>query len=413
MAREWAGDGGSDSEMDARRSLWRDPQIASLLVAVAISFLGFGLVSPLRTLYARAEGAGGGEVGLMSAAFFFSSFVFLFPFGWLADRYSRVGIIVCGLLAHGLISVAYVWATSGELFILLRFVEGATSAAVLPSARALLADLVPRGRNGEAFGLMSAGMIFGLLGGPPVGSFLADGLGYAVAYAVAAGMFLPATALVLVAFRHYSPPQHNRTDAAGDRGGWRSIFTLPMIAGLLVRFAIGIGPGLATAVWSIYLADLGFSLPLIGWTYIVYAVPIMLVAPGAGRLSDRFGRLGMMFGAGVMLSVMFIAYGLVSAFALFMVLGILEGSFDAVARSANDGYLADHSPPDSRGRAQSVFNGVQQLGGLVAAVAGGFLYEINHSLPFVASGGLMLVLMLSAAAIAIIAARRAPKVSLP
>src|SRR3954454_14366896 len=52
-----------------RKSLWSDKLIASLIVAVGISYLGFGLVSPLRTLYARAEGASGGEVGLMGAAF--------------------------------------------------------------------------------------------------------------------------------------------------------------------------------------------------------------------------------------------------------------------------------------------------------------------------------------------------------
>ncbi|MDB5082938.1 MAG: hypothetical protein JWP00_4862 [Chloroflexi bacterium] len=379
-----------------RKSLWSDKHIASLIIAVGISYLGFGLVSPLRTLYARAEGASGGEVGLMGAAFLFSGFVFLFPFGWLSDRVNRIALINGGLLAHMVITLLYSVTTSGELFIILRFAEGISAAAVMPAARATLADLIPKGRNGEGFGLMGAAITFGMLGGPPVGTFLAEGFGYTLAYWLAAGMFVPAIVLVLYTFRDYHrvnpQPQPDpdaqpqaRLEGTGAKDT-ESLWTVPLVMGCLFRVALGIGPGLAITVWSIYMQDLGFSLVLIGWTYTVYAIPMLLVGPSAGRFSDRYGRLLMMFGGGLLLGLMWVVYGFVTTFIMFVLLGIAEGALDAVARSANDGYMADHSPASKRGKAQAIFNAATQFGSLFGAVAGGFLYEVDKTFPFIILG---------------------------
>jgi MFS family permease len=103
-------------------------------------------------------------------------------------------------------------------------------------------------------------------------------------------------------------------------------------------------------------------LVLIGWTWSVYAVPVLPVAPSAGRLSDRYGRLGMMFVGGILVAFIWMSYGFITAFVVFLIVGTLEGSIDAVARSANDGYLADHSPTERRGQAQGLFNAATQLG---------------------------------------------------
>jgi MFS family permease len=110
----------------------------------------------------------------------------------------------------------------------------------------------------------------------------------------------------------------------------------------------------------------------------------------------------MMFGGGLLLGLMWVAYGLVTTFIMFVLLGIVEGSLDAVARSANDGYLADHSPPGKRGKAQALFNAATQFGSLVGAVSGGFLYELDKTFPVIFLGffqffltlGCMVILML-------------------
>jgi DHA1 family multidrug resistance protein-like MFS transporter len=151
--------------------------------------------------------------------------------------------------------------------------------------------------------------------------------------------------------------------------------------------------GLGASIWSIYMASLGFDLNMIGLTYTIYAIPMVLVAPSAGRLSDRYGRAGMMMVAGIGVGIIWASYGIITAFVLFIIVGIIEGSLDAIARSANDGYLADYSPPESRGKAQGLFNAAAQLGSLVAAILAGFSYEVSYNLPFFLIGGIQITLI--------------------
>jgi MFS family permease len=389
-------EGGSLNVAEKKKSLWKDWHIASLYIAIAVSWIGYGVVAPLRTLYARSEGASGTEVGLMASMYVISSFLFLFPFGWVSDRWNRVAMIALGLVADVFITLGFLFFTSSEAFIALRFAEGVAGAAVLPATRALLADLVPKGRNGEAFGTMSAMMTFGLFAGPPVGTFLADIVGYTAAYWVAAASFIPALILVLYAFRNFDQKAYRKqppakwVEAKGKpvKVKKESLWTGPIIIGCLVRVSMGLGPGIGTSIWSIYMADLGYSLSLIGWTYTVYAIPIVLIAPMAGRISDRYGRLLMMLGPSLILGLLWVSYGAIPFFLYFMFMGIVEGAFDAVSRSANDGYLADNTPNGSRGRAQGLFNAASQFGTLVGAMAAGVLYEYGHSTPFTVVGGL-------------------------
>lgn len=402
---------GSEIYVGKKKSLWRNWHIASLMIAVAISFVGYGVVAPLRTLYARAEGASGTEVGLMAGVYVIASFVFLFPFGWVSDRWNRVAMIVIGLVADVLITLGFLFFTSGESFIILRFLEGVSSAAILPATWALLADLVPKGRNGEAFGMMGAMMTFGLFAGPPAGTFMAEIVGYSMAYWIAAFSFIPAIVLVLFAFRNYDSKPH--TTLAPTRVGSvkvkekkpvikESLWTGPILVGCLVRVSMGLGPGIGMSIWSIYMADLGYGLIEIGWTYMVYAIPTLLIAPTAGRISDRYGRMLMMLVPSLILGLFWISYGLIPFIIYFLIMGVFEGAFDAISRTANDGYLADHTPPGSRGRAQGLFNAATQFGSLIGALGAGMLYELGKNIPFFVIGGLQSGLIVVAIMVALV-----------
>ncbi|MEI7554226.1 MFS transporter [Candidatus Chlorohelix sp.] len=380
-------------------SLWSNWQIASLLIAIAVSFLAQGFIAPIRTLYARDEGASGVALGFMAAAFLFSGFVFLFPFGWLSDRVNRPNLIIAGLIGHSLITLGFMFTTSAEMFILLRFVEGITAAAVSSPARALLADLTPSGRNGEAFGLFSAVITFGMFAGPPMGTLMAEITGFQAVYLLSFLIFIPSILLVLFSYRGYSQRNASQMDTPvaiipAELSGTEKLLTLPIVIGCLVKGAIGLGPGVAIAIWSLFAADLGFSLTAIGWTYTVYSIPIILVAPWAGRFSDRVGRLLMMFSASILLSFVWMSYGIITSFLIIMIIGVVEGSIDAVSRAATDGYLADHSPLHSRGKAQGLYNAVQQFGTLAGSLIGGLLYENTaRGMPFVIIGLLQFGLM--------------------
>src|SRR5579871_5006715 len=121
----------------------RNRTLLALSLAVGASFVGAGMVGPVRVLYAQSRGASLAIIGAMASAYLVSNFVFQYPSGWLADRWGRKQVMMIGLFIQMVLSLVYLPITDPVLFVVLRFVEGTTGAAVLPAARALIVDTVP------------------------------------------------------------------------------------------------------------------------------------------------------------------------------------------------------------------------------------------------------------------------------
>src|SRR5262249_37156899 len=134
----------------------RNRTLLAVSIAVCTAYIGIGMVVPVRVLYAESQGATLGIIGAMASAFLLSNFVFQYPSGWLADRWGRMPMMVISLLGQAALSLLFLAVNNPELFVVLRFAEGAFAAAFLPSARALIADAVPTEKRGEAYGVFSA-----------------------------------------------------------------------------------------------------------------------------------------------------------------------------------------------------------------------------------------------------------------
>ncbi len=132
--------------------LLRNQTLLAVSVAVGAAYTGIGLVGPVRILYAQSRGASLAIISAMASAFLLSNFAAQYPSGWLADRFGRRRVLVASLLVQAALSLVYLPITDPGLFVALRVVEGLAAAAVLPAARALVADAVPNERRGEAYG---------------------------------------------------------------------------------------------------------------------------------------------------------------------------------------------------------------------------------------------------------------------
>ena len=107
------------------------PAVLMLVILVGISFLGLGLVMPLRALYGRQIGASSTEIGLMTASFALP-IIFIAPLaGRITDRYGRYWFFLLGLLVTGgtfcLYSLPFVTAWA---IVFISLLEGAGAAVV-------------------------------------------------------------------------------------------------------------------------------------------------------------------------------------------------------------------------------------------------------------------------------------------
>src|SRR5690348_16273724 len=227
---------------------------------------------PLRALYGRQIGATSGEIGLMASVALLTGFLAAPGIGWLSDRFGHRTILWIGVLAHALLVLAYIPVGDPVLLIGLRGLEGIAIVSVLPPARALMNTLAPRARQGEALALVSSAQMAGILMGPAAGTILASRVGYTPSFLLASiPLFIGAACAVL-----FLPGRAVAHDAATD--GTRAtpaaaLFTSPLLLAYGLGAVYAVTNGVIQAIWSIYMADAGASLPLIGLSYTVLALP--------------------------------------------------------------------------------------------------------------------------------------------
>ncbi|TCM16161.1 DHA2 family multidrug resistance protein [Novosphingobium sp. PhB165] len=94
--------------------------------------------------------------------------------GWLAGRYGRKRLMLWSLagfvIASGLCGIA---SNLGEL-VAFRLLQGLSGAALVPMSQAILLDINPPERHGQAMSIWAMGAVLGPIIGPALGGWLTD-----------------------------------------------------------------------------------------------------------------------------------------------------------------------------------------------------------------------------------------------
>ncbi len=407
--------------MPTRIRVWLDrwAPILPLLAAEFVIWLGFGGLLPVLPIYFKEQGLDLATLGLVIAAWPAARLVSEPAFGWLADRTARVPLMVIGLVAAGVFgALPLVW-TGAIPFILLRAGAGLGAAIYDPAARGLLTDATPPDRRGEAFGLYGAAQMGGLLVGPSIGAFGAGwfgGIGFVFVFSAIAAIVAAAGIALRVreapplhrgdrrtmsdrtALPPDSPDSERRAAAAlvadsatpDDRPAMR-LLNRGLVAAIVLNAGSYYGGGTYEVIWSLFLQGLGADLALIGLTFTMFAVPVLVLSPFAGRLVDRRGSLGFLVAGMVLPAIAAITYTLIRDPVLAVPLILIEGTGFAVLSPALYSVVAANSPPGRSSTAQGVFGAAGTLGFIVASLTTGVLAERGILLPFYAFGAVMIV----------------------
>ena len=117
--------------------------------------------------------------------------------GRLADTLGRRPLLIVGALlaAFGMVLLPYVDSLS--LVVAIRLLQGIAEAAFFVAGFAMLADLAPPSRMGEALSYNSLGLYLGIAFGPPLAELLIENFDYTTAWYGATALSGAAAVLVL------------------------------------------------------------------------------------------------------------------------------------------------------------------------------------------------------------------------
>lgn len=154
-------------------------------------------------------------------------------------------------------------------------------------------------------------------------------------------------------------------------------------------YKITLSLGFYVPVSVIYLRDLGFSLAFIGLTWAVFSAATLLAEIPTGYLSDRLGRR-MVLILGIVCRIIGIGgYAVATTGGTFLLLKVFTGLGWSLRSGTNDAFLYEilkrQTSEDQFTTIKGRGEAIQLATSAITALAGGILYTIIQTSPFIAT----------------------------
>jgi MFS transporter, DHA1 family, multidrug resistance protein len=348
--------------------------------AVFVSGTGIGSLLPVLPLYLRERGASYALVGAIVASALAAQAIGQWPAGRLAERFGRREMMVAGLLLAAAASIAFLIPLPVGWLIVLRFVQGLGFAAAAPAELAAVADVVPPAQLGRAYGWVAGAQQGGYIFGPAIGGFLAV-FGRWTVFAVT-GVALLAAAMVVARTLPRSAHQAPTGAAITPALFGRSRVAVAVRAVVILSIGLGLLIGIYDVVWSLYMRSLGASDPLIGLSFTLFALPLLIATPLAGWSSDRWDRRWLAVISIVLGSLMGPIYPMLRDIPVVLIVGAIEGALWAFTQPPLNAFLMD-AAPERRAEAQGVVGTALSGATAVGSLVGGSLFAMGVAVPFI------------------------------
>jgi EmrB/QacA subfamily drug resistance transporter len=358
--------------------------------------------------------------------------------GKLADLLGRRKIFVVGLAVFTLSSLACGMAPNAGFLIGARAVQGVGAALMNPATLSIITATFPPRQRGQAIGIWAGVSALALAIGPLAGGLIVDNIGWNWIFFIN----VPVGVLGIVVSQFFITESRDTsheqsvdfpglvTSAGalfalsyalieGNQRGWSSAEILGLFAAaavLLVAFlmlesrqrlpmldlslfknssfvganvvALLVSLGMFGVFFfiSLYVQNiLGYSPTRSGAIFLPMTILIILIAPIAGKLSDRIGGRWLMGGGMTLLGISLLFYqrlGLHSTFWTLLPSLVLGGIGMALTMSPMTSVAMGSVPVDKAGVGSGVLNSFRQMGGsLGIALMGAILASYLHAAP--------------------------------
>ena len=340
--------------------------------------------------------------------------------GKLADAFGRRLIFVVGSVIFTLASLWCGLSGTAEMLIVARVVQGAGAALMNPATLSIISATFPPKQRGAAIGIWAGVSALALAIGPLVGGLLTEHLSWHWIFFINVPVGVVAIAASLMLITESKDETHVSLDLPGlgtsalglfaltyglieaNTYGWTSSrivgsfvvavvalasFVMierrsrfPMLDLSLFRSGTYTGANVAMLLValsmfgvfffvSLYMQNvLGYSAVQAGAAFLPMTVLIILIAPIAGKASDRFGSRWLMTIGMVLLGIQLLYFSQLSATSSFWNLlpGFILGGFGmAMAMTPTAAAATRAVPVQKAGVGSAVLNAMRQVGGSI------------------------------------------------
>ncbi len=358
-------------------------------------------VSAVFALFAELEqryGLTTTSLGWIAGSAFLASLVAQLWLSRYADRGYAALLLKTGVVATAVGLLWFAAATEIWQFVAARALLGAGVGMIVPPARRAIV-LTADGAPGERLGTFYASYLAGFVFGPPIAGLLTV-IGDVRLPFLVFGVLVAATLLPLLQLDLPEAPRGQSAARATDGSDRRVLRRLladrRLIAALLVVVSFRYSIGVFEPLWATHLTDLGASTTLVSLSLASFALPMLLVARPAGRLSDRLGPRRASLLAALATVPMMAVYGYAGIVWVIFAVAVPHGLMEAILSPGSQAAIADAASDDDAASAQ----GLGEAAGSAAAAIGAFsapalFDQLGPGPAWLIAAGVMLVLLSS------------------
>lgn len=357
-----------------------------LFLTVFIDLIGFGMVIPFLSFYAREYGASGVVVGAVVGIYSIMQFFFAPVWGRLSDRIGRRPVILISLTASCCGYLLFALADNLAVLFASRIIAG-IGGANIGTAQAYITDVTTDRERARGMGLIGAAFGLGFILGPPLSGILsaigtARGMnGNLLPGLVAAGLSFTALLIALNVLVESKPPgvqPRGSLPPQFDRRIWRDVarhgILLALISGLFLSLlAVA---GMETSV-TLHARD-RFQFEQIDLAYLFLFMGVIVAAIQGGligRLARVAGEKALIITGALSFTGAFIAvpsiYRLPPLYAIAFFVAIGQG----LTYPSLTSLISKAAPENERGSILGLASAIGSLARFLGPVMTGWLYD--------------------------------------
>lgn len=248
--------------------------LVTTVLGSSLAFIDGSVVHVALADMQRSLNASVGELQWISNSYMLCLGALLLLGGAMGDRLGRRRVFVAGVVLFAVASIACAAATTPTALILARAIQGIGAAFLVPNSLAILSAAHPREERGRAIGAWSGFAAVTTAGGPVLGGWLVDALGWPAVFWIN-----PPIAALTILLAVFCVAESRDT---GSRGNMDVLGAVLAVAGLgLISWAL------------IALGETGATDPLVSVAAVVGAVLLALFIRVEARCGAPLMPLGL------------------------------------------------------------------------------------------------------------------------
>ncbi len=364
--------------------------LAVLFLTVFIDLIGFGMVIPFLSFYAREYGASGTTVGMVVGVYSIMQFFFAPVWGRMSDRIGRRPVILISLTASCAGYFLFAISHSLTLLFISRIIAGAGGANI-GTAQAYVADKTTDENRVKGMGIIGAAFGLGFILGPPLSGLLSGiGIDHGLPGNLLPGLVAGSLSLLalMIAFfvlgeskapdlrqRSGLPPQF-------DKRVWSQMARHGLLFAVMISLFITLlaVSGMETSV-TLHARDrFHFTQRQLSWFFLFMGVIVAGIQGGLiGRLAKRFGERTLVAAGAASFTIGLALVPVVWQVPMLYVVAFFIAVGQGLSYPSLTSLVTKASAPSEHGSMLGLASGAGSLARFLGPIGCGLLYDVAQA----------------------------------